>query len=309
MFPLMFVLLLGDNALPQATGAIIRVEDRHLLLPPLPRSGLDARQHGKDVQSDLKAAQTTVEQYLADLGPPLQAPDERFLVPADQAVLAQALATQLQNEPFAPLLGALIQELKAWDEATRRPAQLSGAAAEEQRKGGTAVLDHVPIRPGTEAGSTPIDDTSPKTSFGHRSQQSSGNSTVETIGAADASVGGEIWNRDRVESQRIQAPFLRAEVSRRGQKLAQEDYQALVARSHEAGVSRRWTAVVQELEAEARVVALLTEERPETAIPAILELQRRVKLQLVVRYQAALKLCGSLWTKLGSKPEAIVLDH
>lgn len=307
MHPIILVLLLGGNpqpAPPGLSGATIVVEDHQLRLPALPRNGMDARRHFKEVQGELAAAQATLGQYLAILGPSLLGSEERLRVPVAQADQAKALAARLQNDPFAPLLTALIQELKAWDEDTHSQAPVTGEAVVEQRKGGRDVLEYVPIAPGTPAGRTPIDDDTPGTNFNVAAGDAPGNATQTAFGDLDAGSGGAIWNQAKLDERKVQNVNLRSGLSRHDQAMAVESHQIQVARNHETAISLRWSAVLAQLDADARALAETLEQPVDPAATGMLELRRRVKLQLVERYQAVLRLCVVLWTRLGSDGKA-----
>jgi hypothetical protein len=78
----------------------------------------------------------------------------------------------------------------------------------------------------------------------------------------------------------------------------------VVARRHEVKIAQCWATVLGQLEADAKAVAELTARPPEPPSPALLELRRRVKLQLVERYQASLKICRFIWVNLAADPTA-----
>jgi hypothetical protein len=250
---------------------------------------VDARWHLKQAQGEFEASTKVVDHYLATLGAPLLGPGENATVPPAQVPEARLLAARLEDDHFAGLLGALIKELKAWDADSKGPAQLPQTVQDERRKGGTDVLKYVPISPGAPAGTTPIDDTTPDGPFQN----------------VDASHGGGEWNKNATPLKDLKHPYLREGATLREEVAAAEEHQVQVARRHEVELTRLWAAVLHRLEADARDVAEVVADPPEPRTPALLELRRRVKLQLVERYQAVLKLCRFMWVGLAAEPAAV----
>jgi hypothetical protein len=292
MNPLLLVLILAaapPRTAPKVPGATIQVEDQELHIPLLPRNRVDARWHLKQAQTEFEASGKVVDHYLATLATPLLGPGDSATVPGAQVTEARLLAARLEDDRFAGLLGALLKELKAWDADSKGPAQLPQSVQDERRKGGTDVLKYVPINPDAPAGATPIDDTSPNGPFQD----------------VDASKGGGEWNKNATPLKDLRHPYLREGATLREEVAAAEEHQVQVARRHEVDLTKRWAAVLQQLEGDAREVAALVATPPEPRTPALLELRRRVKLQLVERYQAVLKLCRFMWVGLAAEPAAV----
>jgi hypothetical protein len=275
-----------QRAVVRVPGALIQVEDQALHIPLLPRNRLDARWNLPKAQVAFEAAAKVVDHYLATLRTPLLGPDAETAVPASQAAEAKLLLARLQDEKFAGLMADLLKELKAWDADSRTPRPKDKIASDEDRKGGAEVLRYVPISPGTPAGQTPIDDLSPNGPFRN----------------PDASNGGGAWDVHATPQKKLTQPFLRDATAVRDELNAGESQAMAVARRHEGQSTARWAAVLGQLETEAKAVAELTAVVPDPATPALLELRRRAKLQLVERYQASLKLCRFIWVSLAAEP-------
>jgi len=254
-------------------------------IPLLPRNRLDARWHLKQAQVEFEAAAKILDHYLGTLGTPMLGPGAQTTVPAAQAAEAKLLLAQLEDQKFARLIGDLIKELKAWDADSRLPRPKDKSAKDEERKGGAEVLRYVPISTATQTGMTPIDDLTPNGPFRN----------------PDVANGGGAWDVHATPQKEMTQPFLRDAASVRDEVAAGESQLMTVAHRHEGQITQRWAAVLAQLEIDAQAISELTARPPEPATPALLELRRRVKLQLGERYQATLKLCRFIWVGLAAE--------
>jgi len=277
--------LIGTPAkpVPKVAEAVILVEDQQLRIPPLPRNRLDARWHFKEVQADLNLGKKTVERFLATMATPLISSASKEAVPMAQRPEAEELIAKFKDDHFAEVLGGLLKELKAWEADAKGRVPVT----DEQRKGGTAVLEQVPISSQTQAGQTVIDDTTPGGRFT----------------PVDAANGGGVWDSNLAPLLTIQNPNLRATATKREEVAASEGHLMTVARKHETEIARHWALVVQQLDADAKGIALLLDSHPAPDNLGLLELRRRVKVQLLERYQAVLKLCQFIWSGLAAEPK------
>lgn len=287
---IVLLLLLPQDPVPQARKvpeAVVLVQGRAMAIPGLPDGFQDARKRNGEVQARIAQHLEAVDTLLRETSVRAPAAQGRLAVPPARAEEARRLLALLQDGRYAVLEAAVAEALKAWEQEAREarshapkgsPRLEAEAHLPDETRDPVAYL---PSRSGLAAQDRP--------------KASGGASHVSAeFGLTDAAAlaaNGEALKLTVHEAGEMVRHF-------RGGK---ESVRVVAATEDRMPRLRQdWDLLVEHL----RASGLSAEEpvgpglAPEA--PAILELQRRLRLQFLQRTRANLLLCAALWAALAS---------
>jgi hypothetical protein len=124
MILLAFALLLSQDPAPpprpKPAGTLVKVEDRSITLPPLPRTGSEGRAHFKEIHTQIRTALEDLDLSLLTL---YERPEARMLlaadlsVPSELAEEAAVLVGAIDDTGYARLERAYLDTWKGWQAA------------------------------------------------------------------------------------------------------------------------------------------------------------------------------------------------
>lgn len=287
MIALLFLSQDPGPSAPKAPEAVVLVQGRAMAIPGLPTGFPDARKRNGEVQARIAQHLETVEALLPETSVRAPAAQGRLAVPPARAEEARRLQARLQDGRYAVLEAAVADALKAWEQEAREarsrtPKGSPRLEAEARLPDETRVpVAHIPSRAGLAALDRPKAGGSPS----HVSAE------FGLTDDAALAANGQALQLSVHETGEMVRHF------RGGQDSVRV---VAAAEGRLPRLSQDWDLLVEHLQASGRLVAESTGPAGAPEAPAILELQRRLRLQFLQRTRANLLLCAALWAALAS---------